>query len=563
MIDDTLSIAGAAADAKATGDAISVLSDDISSIDDALDDLYIPSKNIYNPTTDRHGKNIVAGVVVDDSDIKISDYIYVGSGNKVTVPNINGTLTGVLRVFFYTDDDENAYSRALYVTDTPSETFTLAPTENYIVISMYEPSEPFMVNMGESLLPYTPYGSIQSGPTMTKVLEPINTEIGKIESRFEYVNLFNKETTTENTYIQPANGIAVEGNGFFASDYIDISAYTSIKVSKTHLFALYKADKTYLSAPDNTNSINDDLTVAVTEASYIRFSTWDRYLNSAQIGENISASHYVPFGKFEMPDLILDPQQIIVDANGNGDYTSLTEAIYETVDDGVDVFVKAGTYDLVAEYVDLFGQSAVDNMADADDSTFNGFQYGLMLRNRKIEFASGSHVVCDWTGHTVDGTHRFSALAVCYNVEIVGLDLTATNTFYAIHDDYGLENAPYTVKYVNCTIKGITLVNGNCIGGGCKKYSTHIIHNCYFDNTAGNTAVRYHNTNAAGAEPKLFVSNSFFNSRLTFNYYGTQTSKMKAYVNNCKASAILKEQESQSYSTDNVELIKWLCEESA
>lgn len=248
---------------------------------------------------------------------------------------------------------------------------------------------------------------------------------------------------------------------------------------------------------------------------------------------------------------------IIVDASGSGDYTSFTEAIYDTVDDGVDVYVKPGTYNIVSEYIALFGQSAVDSMADADSSTFNGFQYGVRLRNRKVTFASGAHLVCDWTGHTVDGTHRFSALGVDYDVEIIGLDLDVTGTFYCIHDDYGI-STPYTVKYENCRVVGHSIVNANCIGGGCKKYSRHILKNCYFDNNlTGSATVRYHNTNAEGAEPEIYVSNCYFNNWFTPRWYGTQTSKMRVYVNNCEARSIHKMAESSSYNVDNVELYKW------
>ena len=259
---------------------------------------------------------------------------------------------------------------------------------------------------------------------------------------------------------------------------------------------------------------------------------------------------------------IVGQNTIIVDASGSGDYTSFTEAIYDTVDDGIDVFVKPGTYNIVSEYVALFGQEAVDSMADADSSIFNGFQYGVRIRNRKIEFAPGAHLVCDWTGHTVDGTHRFSALGVDYDVEIIGLDLDVTGTFYCIHDDYGIAT-PYTVKYENCRVVGHNIYNANCIGGGCKKYSRHILNNCYFDNNlTGSATVRYHNTNAEGAEPEIYVSNCYFNNWFTPRWYGAQTSKMRVYVNNCHARAIYKIAESSSYDVDNVELYKWNNEET-
>lgn len=249
---------------------------------------------------------------------------------------------------------------------------------------------------------------------------------------------------------------------------------------------------------------------------------------------------------------------IVVDASGNGDYTSFTLACKENYGNNRNIVVKAGTYDIVAEYVAIWGQSAVDSMADADSSVFDGWQYGVKMNGRKFVFEPGSKLVCDWTGHTVDGTHRFSALRVEMDVEIVGLDLDCAATFYAIHDDYGVQTRAYANIYRYCKVIGHDLTNVNCIGGGCKKWSRHIIDNCYFDNnTTGSTAVRYHNTNIADAEPEIYVSDCYFNTFFKASWYGAQTSKMKVYVNNSYAKAIYKDQESGSYTVDNVDLYKW------
>lgn len=255
---------------------------------------------------------------------------------------------------------------------------------------------------------------------------------------------------------------------------------------------------------------------------------------------------------------------IVVDASGDGDYTSFTEAIYENVDDGRDIVVKAGTYDIVAEYIAIFGQTVVDNLADAT-SGINNFQYGIRITNRKVTFESGAHLVCDWTGHTVNATHRFCALRVEPNAELIGIDLDCTATFYCIHDDYGTnDNSPFTIKYENCRVIGHNLYNANCIGGGAHKYSRHIIDNCYFNNNVDSSDivlsadVRYHNTNTADAEPELYVSNCYFSNNMNVTYYGTQTTKMRAYVNNCYApKGINKRAESSTMTTDNVELYAW------
>lgn len=381
--------------------------------------------------------------------------------------------------------------------------------------------------------------------------------INKIASEFNYINLFDKSAITNDNYIDPDTGELRAGTGFFASDYIDISQYNQVICSFTHIVAFYDQDKVYISGQGLNTLFNDASISRPATAKYMRFSSYLTYLDYAQIGDNVSRTNYIPFGKFTMPDLL--PAEIIVDVNGGGDYTSLTEALFDNVDNGIKIIVRPGVYDIEAEYVNLFGITAVNNMADADSAIFNGFQFGIIIRNRTIEFLPGARVNCDWSSHTVDGTHRFCAVRVDYNATIIGLHLTAINVFYCIHDDYGLIDAAYVNKFVNCYVNGSSIVNINCIGGGCKKYSRTIIENCYFNNNlAGSTwVVRYHNTDYADAIPEIFISNSYFNATLSMNYYGTQNTKMTAYINNCEAAQIIVAQEDPNFSTNNVDLIKW------
>lgn len=248
--------------------------------------------------------------------------------------------------------------------------------------------------------------------------------------------------------------------------------------------------------------------------------------------------------------------KIIVDINGGGDYTSLTRAIYENRDAARTVVVMPGIYNIAAEYVDLFGQDIVNSLSDSTD--LSGFQYGIRLRYKNVIFEPGSHLVCDWSGHTIDGTHRFSVLSIAENVELHNMDLDCTGVFYAIHDDYGSISSPIYKIYKNCRVTGHSIYNDNIIGGGCRPFSKIIIDGCYFDNGGADTSVcvRYHNSNVAGSEPVLWVSDSYFAQRLSFRWYGSQTTKMRAYVNNCHANAIYKGAEGPA-TTDNVDIVKW------
>ena len=381
-----------------------------------------------------------------------------------------------------------------------------------------------------------------------------------------YINLFNPDTITAGKYLD-GNGDLGSNSSYFASDFINVSELNEIALSYTHIAHWYDENRANIGAVTGMNTLNADTTVSVpSNAKYIRFSTENAHLTDAQVGYNVTRNNYVPYGKYTLPNLVMgySDNTIIVDANGNGDYTSFTEAVYQNPDDRRDIIVKPGTYDIVAEYIALFGQSVVDNLADSTTG-INNFQFGVGIHDRKVTFEAGAKLVCDWTGHTCNGTHRFCPLRVMYNAEIVGLDIDSTATFYTIHDDYGTpDNSPFTNTYQNCRVIGHNLVNANCIGGGCHKYSRHILENCYFKNNVDSTDlvlsadVRYHNTNTANAEPEVYVSNCYFSNNLNVTYYGTQTTKMRAYVNNCYApKGIIKRAESSTMQTDNVELYTW------
>ena len=132
----------------------------------------------------------------------------------------------------------------------------------------------------------------------------------------------------------------------------------------------------------------------------------------------------------------------------------------------------------------------------------------------------------------------------------------AVNPYYIIHDDFGTD-VPFTNVIKNCVLISPEPAQGNVIGGGCKKLSVKIVDNCYLDN--GNekpVAMRYHNSSSNGAQPTVIIKNTRANSKIRLNYYGTQTSKMTALVNNCKATAIEKTAESGA-TVDNVDLYEW------
>ena len=381
-------------------------------------------------------------------------------------------------------------------------------------------------------------------------------------------NLFDKNNVNDGKYLD-GNGALSTNASYVTSVFLDISDLSTVSFSYTTWGAWYSTDdESGFIAPLNTTGMStetEDKTVAVPSgAKYVRATAQKTNIDKVQIGVKVDRNTYISHDKVRLNDVIFVnvDESIIVAKNGSGNYTSLTEAVYENIENGIPIIVKPGIYNVKEEYIALFGQDVVDNLADSTTGIEN-FQYGIRICNRVITFEPGSHVVCDWTGHTVDGTHRFSVFRVEQGTDIRGLHLTATGTFYAIHDDYG-PATPFTIKYSNCHIDGYNIFNANCIGGGCHKYSNHILENCYFNNHVDSSDivlsadVRYHNTNTADAEPEIHISNCYFSNNFNAAYYGTQTSKARVYVNNCYApKGINKVRESSSMNTDNVDLYTW------
>jgi hypothetical protein len=138
---------------------------------------------------------------------------------------------------------------------------------------------------------------------------------------------------------------------------------------------------------------------------------------------------------------------------------------------------------------------------------------------------------------------------------VIGLNLYAEGTVYAIHDDVWGEEEPYTNSYYNCRVVGRYLLNANCIGGGVGKYSRHIIENCYFDNGCENSlTVRYHNNTFPDSYGDIWISNSYFNSNLAFCYYGPESNHIDAYVTNCELQSIIMKFETPDFPYPNITL---------
>lgn len=566
--DETLSQAGKAADAKAAGDAVAGIESDVAQLE--TDMLNAVGSKAEAPTADASGSIVSIDGMVENSTLGKLDLSlpYDANGYSAfsitcTGKNLFGGSTMMNKIYDVSrpkaTKDATAGTIAFAGSSVSNKIFFDAFKPNVRYTFIFDVKQSGTTGYANMIVKYTDGTSANiaiEATTNRQTVRIVSTD-GKSVASLRG----NSISGTTTLYVDTCGVF----EGVVSLD--DFAAYSGQTFDYTPTNALYGGDFDALAGvltsryDSSGTELDPPVTEELTPLSYLFLDGSGCVWASAgtlDIAYRQNVDSYVA-DYVDAAMAAANPAPIVVAPSG-GDYSSFTRAVYEHRSDSFAEFVvKPGTYDIVAEYVALFGQDVVDSLADATD--LSGFQYGIRVNNKKITFESGSHIVCDWTGHTVNSTHRFCAFSVGRNSELIGLDLDCTATFYAIHDDYGLTDRYYENIYRNCRIIGHGITNQNLIGGGCKPYSKHIIDGCYFDNgTSEDACVRYHNTNLANAEPVLYVSNSYFAQALTFRYYGSQTTKMRAYVNNCKASYINKGAEG-SATVDNVELYKWNNEE--
>lgn len=239
-----------------------------------------------------------------------------------------------------------------------------------------------------------------------------------------------------------------------------------------------------------------------------------------------------------------------------GCFTSFTEALYKTTKD---IRVTIGTYDVVQEYKDLFGNDIFNNISDSYVGIGN-FKYGPWIENRKVTFDGGAQIVSDLTGDLwPDATHRFSALNFGINAELYGAVVAAKGFWYVLHDDVG---GTYDISHnvvENCILTGTYVRMYNVIGGGTGRRSHTLIKNSYLDNGgSGTESLRYHNNNNADAAPVVIVEGCYANGEINARWYGSQaTPKMTFIAHHNECAGVNKLAESGLYNVDNVDLITW------
>lgn len=225
------------------------------------------------------------------------------------------------------------------------------------------------------------------------------------------------------------------------------------------------------------------------------------------------------------------------------------------------VVVKPGTYDLTVEFSDhITAQSGS----------------GIKLSNGiKLIFEAGSHVKAEIETATEYSQNVFEPFYSAGDFEIIGLDISAKNTRYCVHDESGGTGTQHHI-YRNCRMKyrndSTTPHYSQCIGGGMGEHTFIEIHGGTYDSkithNSGNetpkqldTPITYHNGNTATCDGKIFIDGVYLKNDgyFRFGYYGTSTIVTPVEISNCSVgqATVLKHEVTGQQTPENFELIEF------
>lgn len=346
---------------------------------------------------------------------------------------------------------------------------------------------------------------------------------------------------------------------YVCTDFVDISNTIDFTVNCTIYtgvsLVVYDNDKNVVLYIDGYNASDYGITPA-TQPQTVNLTTPD---NAKYMRASMRVIYYTEPSDF---NIILNSRGLYslinhgntIYVGENEEYTSILEALKAT-DNSYKIHVKAGTYNIVQEYINYYGSDFWDNYNGYSGST-DYFLRGLWINaSREIEFDSKAVVVFDYSGNNQNVPTYFSVFATGYNATIKKLHCIFNNKCrYAVHDDQGWSAG--VNKFINCIFDGTS--GYNCtIGGGMGSDMCYIISDCVFINNNGTTDISYHNNGGSTAKNKIFISNCYGDKDCKMLYHGTSTNITYCVINNNHFRDISKSANTASSLVDNMQLIEW------
>ena len=395
-------------------------------------------------------------------------------------------------------------------------------------------------------------------PQFQKTIDDVLNDVSELKDDLgEYTY-----TKTEGMYVN-ALGEILPYDGAYDIYTIDVSLFNGRTISghttgyaNSSFGAFYKKDGSVISVVTNSGSDMPWEYSFVIPVGAEKFVIDYRTSGSGDFTltiDNITQS-FIDFAK------VTKEQIETVTVGINGDYPSIIKALKST-NDRVKVRVLAGTYDLVHEFREYYGDDFFINYNGYDAHQNDHFYKGMWINNgRVIEFDSKAKVIFNYNGENDSVKSQFSVFSMGYNATIRGLNLVYSGCRYAIHDDFARLNGEYhsgTNVIENCTFDGNPYFPA-VIGGGFGNDNEYIIRNCLFLNNSQNNDVTYHNTYYGNAKSKLIIENCYGNKDCKMFWYGSSELISDCIVTNSKFNSISCVAHSYEPNTnENIRLFAW------
>ena len=434
---------------------------------------------------------------------KEGDTFYFGNnGESVTARFVNTLTNGLANL--------QTFEKVSY--------FTVSDTSaKKIAITFNKSNTKAQINKG-SLLPYAHYGK-------TTLEDSINQLSAKYDSIYKYVDITDLNPNgvyNDSTVGRTISALPTTKSDNYASQIISVKAGDSFRITGKGA-ASYRL----WAFTDTSRKILSNAVGGVTESNLVITAAVDGFLYF----QTAVASAY----KLEKYCISTERKQIIIVP---------TDSIQEFYDKFVDaytswncdVYIRNGTY----TFTNAFLESLVgDSVA--------GVPIGHGCR---YFFDPSTHVICEYTGEntSVYLLNVFDSQNIGGDFEIYGLNLTAKNVKYAIHDECNSSVESSKHVYKNCKIvldnTAIGTLSSNlakCIGGGLGAYEEVSIDNCEFSTVNLNSEylgadVSYHDpANGSVCDSVIYVTASYFENTLRTASYNNITGQ-KCRVNVCGCS---------------------------
>ena len=580
-IDTSLSIAGAAADAKKTGDKLTQLKSDLSDRNASIKFVrnlvfsvvsgYFVSKNTQGQTVEVSENSNYGYAIIEVSE---GDVISINSANYNNNFSVVTDSTGLIlgKLSAYQGNNATVYT----MPSTAAKVYLCATqlsssgTKDVVVL----PVDTVITDLTVYNISNYPYGEVKkviidklydeyNDGFVSDLLDGLQNDIPlpPYINTYDYQYLDNTKWESGYYWFSSNNQVKKTAGSGYVYPPFSVPAGTYLFTNLSGNFSFVQlADgtiKNFGSIQQSTGSIGAFLTLdqSATIYAYNGNVTKSLFMHGALLINDAANDVIYKHGKYNQT-----VKQIFY-CGKTRDYTTLRSAIDAATKymDSV-VFVDAEIFDLTQEFADEL--PLIDGTNEKE---------GLILKNRvKLIFASGAKVVFNYTGDNEYVKTCFSPFnSGRHGFTLVNAWVESTNCRYSVHDEMNADSVPYHNVYQRCTFihdsSATTWGSHQAIGGGLGRFGDILIEDCYASSVGANAANRpvisYHNAGGNKESRNLVIVRNTYIADGTFRCTnnGTTTTKSKAMVSGCcvYGTAPYCETTITAERADNMEIFQW------